>query len=271
MREVVIAPQVEGKGRSFRAVLLASVEADLLWTGGQTGSDNLRPVWAMFAGSEQELRAFVANLTTGRKAIFPKNNRYSRAKDDQLEILKSAGYQTIWQRETEGAIATLYLPELFQMDPGMVDPMGIRFVLLPTMEWVQNQKLEMLPLIRHAKRVGYEISTERLKELAPISYLFCTYLDRRTRCPLVSDGRFYLQLMLACLNCGVASFSTASGYPSYNQDKIFGAHPESDFHEAGTDKVGLVPGIVFRSDHPTFETLLAEQVSIYFNTTKGSH
>jgi hypothetical protein len=271
MREVQILPQTEGKGRTFKALLLASVEADLLWTGGQTVSDNLRPVWAMFAGSEQELRAFTANLLSGRKAVFPKNNGWRRRKEDQLEILRSAGYQTTWQREAEGSIVTLYLPDLFQMDPGMVDPDGVRFVLLPTKEWTEAQNLDVAPVVRHAKKVGFDLDTAQLVSLAPLAYLFCAYLDRRTRCPLVSDGRFYLQLMLACLQKGLASFSTDAD-PYYRRDaKEFGQHHALQYHEVGTTEVGLVPGLVFRSDHETLETLLAEQVATFFSSTKGSH
>lgn len=270
MREVQILPQTEGKGRTFKALLLASVEADLLWTGGQTVSDNLRPVWAMFAGSEQELRAFTANLLSGRKAIFPKRNGWGRKKEDQLEILRSAGYQTFWQREAEGSIVTLYLSDLFQMDPGMVDPEGIRFVLLPTQEWAQAQKFDVAPVVRHAKKVGYDLTTEQLVSLAPVAYLFCAYLDRRTRCPLVSDGRFYLQLLLACLQKELASFSTkADSY--YHQDKVFGQHQNLRYHEFGTTEVGLIPGLVFRSTHEKLEKLLAEEVSIFFGIVKGSH
>ena len=42
------------KTRQFQAELLAYVQGDTLWEGGKAATDNIRPVWAMFAGSEQE-------------------------------------------------------------------------------------------------------------------------------------------------------------------------------------------------------------------------
>ena len=62
MRDVLIAQGDSQKGRQFRAVCLATIEADSLWDGGETAGDKIRPVWAAFAGSDGELRPFVANM-----------------------------------------------------------------------------------------------------------------------------------------------------------------------------------------------------------------
>jgi len=262
-REVLITPQKEGKGRSFGAVLLASVEADLLWAGGQSVSENIRPVWAMFAGSDQSLRAFMANLTTGHKAKCVASSYRSR-NADQIELLRSAGYQVAWQREAEGSIATVFLPELFQLDPGMVDPEGVRFVLLPTQEWYEAQTVaDTHSMVRHVRRVGYDLPVAQVATWVPLSFLFAAYLDRRTRCPLIADGRFYLQLMVACLQQGLASFSTVPDRVYH--DAGFGHHPKNLFHEVGTLDVGLHPGLAFNSDHLTLEALLAREVERYFS------
>jgi len=266
MREIIIAPKTEGKGRSFQAVLLATVEADLLWTKGRTKSDNARPVWAMFGGADSELRAFMANLVSGHKAIFPKRN-YGWHKEDGLEILKSVDYQVIWQREEEGSLVTIYLPELFQIDPGMVDPSGIQFILLPTQEWYNAQKIDSSLLVAHIIKCGYHLEEDQIIKWLPLAYLFAAYLDRRTRCPLIADGRFYIQLMLACLNHKLASFSTAQR--SYYNDDQFGIHHSSQYHENDIEEVGLFPGLAFNSDHTTFEALLSNQVSFYFELIKG--
>jgi hypothetical protein len=267
MREFQIAPQTEGKkGRTFRATLLASVEADLLWPGGQTVSDNSRPAWAIFGGSDQELRAFMANLSLGRKAYAPKANDYSRRKADCLEILKSSGYQVVWQREEEGSLATIFLPELFQIDPGMVDPSGARFILLPTKTWAAEQNLDVPSLVAHAKLCNYvEFTPEQLSAWAPMSYLFAAYLDRRTRCPLVADGRFYFQLMLSCLEHGLASFATPPDLYRQANSLGFGQYPRSRYHESGTTTVGLLPGLAFNANHEILDTLLAREVALFFS------
>jgi hypothetical protein len=269
MRRIVIAPQQEGKGRSFEALCLASVIADGLWSGGNATTDDTRPVWAMFAGSDAEMRPFMANLTSGRKGMFLKANEYhnSRKGGDRLELLRSAGYQVTWQREPEGMIATVFLPDLFRADPGMVDPSGVRFVVLPSASWAAEQKIETAPILEHATRLGYPLTEEAFPSLVSVAFLFAVYLDRRTRCPLLSDGRFYLQLLLACLDAGYASWSGAEKY-SY-REKQWGRHSHHVFFEVDTADVGLLPGISFKASHEQIETILAEQVALFFQHTGG--
>jgi hypothetical protein len=261
----VIAPQSEGKGRAFRAIMLAHVEADGLWAGGTTNVDNRRPVWAMFAGSEQELRPFTANLMSGRKAEISKGGSYSR-KNDRIEFLKSAGFQFTWQREEEGSVVTAFLPDLFRMDPGMVDKAGANFILLPTVEWLSAQNIDSGPIVAHAEQLHYPVKSDQLAAWVPMSFLFAAYLDRRTRCPLLSDARFYLQLMLAFLNRGCATISSDSE-PHYYGQRPFGANWR--FIQDSTKDVGLADGIAFRAEHDTIEQVLAEQVSVFFKITKG--
>lgn len=269
MREVMIAPQSEGKGRTFRATLLATVEADLLWSGGLANTDTQRPVWAMFGGSDQELRSFMANVSRGRLVLFLSKDNPYRRKQDRLEFLKASGIQVVWQREEEGSLATIFLPELFQMDPGMVSSSGAKFILLPTQQWYADQNLDPKPLVQHALRCGYSaIPEEQLASMAPISFLFAAYLDRRTRCPLVADGRFYFQLMLSCLKAKLASFSTQADHISHELN--FGHHQEQHYHELWTSTVGLYPGLAFRSDHATLEKLLSHEVELFFKITQGA-
>jgi hypothetical protein len=264
IREAIIAPQTEGKGRSFTAMCLASVEADLLWSGGQTDTDEQRPIWAMFAGSEQEMRPFVANLKTGRKCELSRSGYYSR-KTDKMTFLRSAGYSVTWQRETEGSVATVFLPDLFQMDPGMVDPSGAAFVVLPTKEWASNQKIDVNPLVQHAKwfvdsyRGVPTLTDDELAEMVPISFLFASYLDRRARCPIPADERFYLQLMLACIREGLASLPSTR---SYSQE--FGVHNYFKFSCIGTEEIGFARLVAFKAEHSSIERVLAEQVGLFF-------
>ena len=267
MREMEILPANEGKGRTFRALCLASIEADSLWGGGSTSTDDARPVWVMFAGAENEVRPFMANLTLGRKARLCKMNQ---RREERMELLKSAKYHVTYQREAEGTIATAFLPDLFRLDPGMVDPAGVAFILLPSKEWVQDQKIETGSIVVHAVKCGYEMDAQELSVMVPLAYLFAAYLDRRTRCPLLADPRFYLQLLLACLTEGLASWQTDRGYtPYYNRNEVFGRHTHMRFHEISTEDVGLLPGIAFKASHERVEEVLAEQVDIFFKVTGG--
>jgi hypothetical protein len=274
MREIVIAPQQEGKGRTFSATCLATVEADSLWTGGMTG-DNMRPVWAMFAGSEQELRPFIMNLKSGRKASFLKSRTYSRSKDEKLEILKSSGLEVTWQREIEGSIATVYLPDLFQLNPGMVDTKGASFIVLPTVAWAREQRIDdVAAIVRHVRDMiplNYEkapyLTDEEVADLVPTAFLFCSYLDFRTRCPLLSDARFYMQLLIACLQEGLASFAIGDNY--YYNRKEFGRHSHFRFSTQGLPELGFSTPIAFTAEHAAIERVLAEQVTLFFEKTGG--
>lgn len=270
MRVVTIEPQKEGKGRSFSAVCLATIEADRLWPGGDAVTDNNRPVWAMFTGTDNEVRPFVANLLLGRKAEFEKDNAYrytTRKRGERLEILRSAGYQITYQREAEGTIATVFLPDLFRLDPGMVDVDGARFIVLPSREWALAQKVDVAPIVQHGRSLGYPIEEEALASLTPMAFLFAAYLDRRTRCPLLSDGRFYLQLLLACLHNGLASWSNAKD--RYYRETEFGKHADMLFFEKDTADVGLLPGIAFNAAHEAIEEVLASEVDRFFKLTGG--
>lgn len=263
--------QKEGaKGRSFAATCVGVATADGLWaSGGKT----IRPVWAVFAGSEGELRPFVTNLRLGRKAERLSNFRSRGGDEERLEFLKTVGYQITWQRESEGAIATLFHPELFRLDPGMVDPAGIQFVLLVPADWSAAQAVEVTPAVDHVRALAPKVDPSFLQRLVPTAYLFAAYLDRRTRCPLVADGRFYLQLLIAALDHGLASLpGNCARYDSHRSE--WGHDGRHGFNlEVGGERycrdsietIGLRHAISFSAAHDVFEVFLAEQVALFFD------
>jgi hypothetical protein len=73
-----------------------------------------------------------------------------------------------------------------------------------------------------------------------------------------------LQLTLACLKQGLASYSNTR---SYYGDAPFGEH--GLLVEEGTPDVGLEKAMAFKASHEAVETLMAEQVALYFDVTKG--
>ena len=273
-RGITIAPKEEGKGRSFRAMCLTMVQADCL-SPIAPNADVVRPVLAVFAAGDAELRPFVTNLQLGRKAEFDGGGRRDKVR---VEFLRSGGYQVFTQRETEGAIATVCIPDLFRVDPGMVDPEAIRFITFPRASWLTQEPEDRAEanelrdtyrmMARHAASVGFDHRTEaRLMELAPLSYLFAAFLDRRTRCPILADGRFYLHLMLACLRDGLAGFArdkrgTGSAY--YHDKRPFGLAAEFDsFVVEGGAEAGFGGAIAFKAKHEEFETLLAAETTVF--------
>jgi hypothetical protein len=271
MRDVRIEPRTDsGKGRTFRAVCLASVEATSFWEGGGT-RDIERPVWAVFAGSEGELRPFATNLAMGRKALVGEGGGYRSYRDNKMELLRSAGYVQTWQREAEGAIVTAFQPDFFRADPGMVDPDGAKFIILAPSVWLDAQKIDRRLIDVHVKRIhGAGLSEDQTlpSRTIALAYLFNLYLDRRTRCPLVGDGRFYVQVMLACLREGLASYPVRDEH-SYGQ-RPFGHHASLGFLEKDDlAAVGIGGAVALKSGHKALEELLAREVELYFTTTKG--
>ena len=258
-REYVIQTQKDQKGRSFRGVLATGIVANGLFDEGASG-ETIRPIWALFLGSEAELRPFMANLKVGRKAE-PFGGSSKKSDGERLEFLRSVGFQIAWQREPEGSMVTIYHPELFRLDPGMVDPAGIKFVLLVPPHWEAQQKVDREKALEHTARLGYTQGSD----LVEAAYLFAAYLDRRTRCPLVADGRFYLQLLLAALDQGMASFPGSGLQYQYGyHDHPWGYHKSHWLQAEGLQYIGNPKLISVKTSHEAFEIFLAEQVELYF-------
>ncbi len=255
MLELVIPPVQSGKGRSFQATLLAHVNADSLWTGGGTSNEVTRPVWMVLGGSDNELRPFVANLQTGRKADHPGGSKYQGT--SRFEVLKSAGYHYAWQQTPLGSIVTIFLPDLFRLDPGMVDPKGIQFCLLPSLDWLTPPDPQAEAFLAKLKVPTEDPAVLHALTLAP---LFVAFLDRRTRCPLIPDPRFYALLIVGALTHGLATWSVTDYYHSRN----WGEHKNLSYKEHETTTVGYARGLAFKATHEEFETFLAEQVRLFF-------
>ena len=268
MRDVIIAPKDEAKSRTFRAVCLASIEADPLWEGGATAGDKHRPIFAVFAGSDGDLRPFMANLRLGRQIIQPSDSNYGRNKGEKMEFLRSADYQQLWQRMPEGSTVTVTLPDLVRMDPGMVDPEIVRFVMVASEEYLSSQKTEnAMRAMNHARKAGTKIGEvpEGAAQLfVATSMLFTAMLDRRTRCPIVGDARFHTQLFCACLREGLASYPTEQ----YGQAE-FGCHKSLGLAAMGMTEIGAVKPVAFQATHERLEELLASEVEMFFKLTKG--
>jgi len=263
VRELVIVSDDGKKGRSFRAALLACVVAPSLWSMGQ--SDRTRPIFAMLTCSDAESIPFVRNLQSGKQAAL-----HGGRQVETFECLKSAGYVYAPQRITVGKSVqiawTIFLPELFRVDPGMVNPSGALFCLLPRHEWLApvDEPLARELAAKYHVEERWRDGTENAKRLDVCRYVtqiadvFQARLDRHTRCPLIPDRRFAAHVLAAMLDCGAASLASATSYS--RDDWGRGSHRYS---EEGTADVGLAPGIAVGVSHATLEPLLSECVRAY--------
>lgn len=267
MKELVIQPSKEGKGRSFAASLVSYVTADALWHGGQASTETERPIWMMVAGTDNELRPFVANLQLGRKAEVL-GSGYSK-KTDKFEVLKSAGFHAAWQRSPLGTVVTLFEPDLFCMDPGMVDPTRVSFCLLPAASWLTQVNVDEAARA-YLPTLGYDVPEDRIETILRTAPLFIAYLDRRTRCPIIPDQRFYVQILCAALDQGLADWGRdPDKYHSHYSERPFGDRGRLGFNEYDTNIVGLAPGIAFDASQDAVEQMLATEVTVFFNRING--
>lgn len=246
------------RARTFEAVCVGSVLANRLIEVSAGNTD--RPVWACFAGPDQQLRAFMANVRLGRRMDLV-SSQYQYRKNNRFEFLKTGGFQVTWQVEPEGSIATIYVDDLFRLDPGMVDPEGIRFILMPTETWLSDQDIAIEPGRRAIQARTGKVVDARFIRLAS---LFCAYLDRRTRCPIVNDPVFHAQLLYACLKAGLVILPDRVDPYGFDFERPRYRHTD-EFVQTGTDQIGIGPGLCFRSSHEDFETVLAGETTRYFD------
>lgn len=261
MQDLRIITDEGSKGRSFKASLLAYTTSRVLWDSGQ--HENIRPIWAMIACSEAESLPLVRNLQSGRKAAI------SVGRDTKhFECLKSAGYEYHPQRHPEGVLWTIFLPSLYRIDPGMIDPESIRFALAPAHEWLSPEDEQTAQWLadRYRSNETWQADKEHEKRLTACrhitraSRLFCNYLDRRTRCPLIPESRFYSLVLAALIDSGQATFGFKEERYSYRQEW---AHGRFSYVEEGLESVGLAPGIACNTTHEKIEPILAECVKVY--------
>lgn len=134
---VTIQPKGD-KGRAFSADLVAYAVADRLWT--PAASPNVeRPLWAVFAGPSEALRAFVENLRLGNPAAVGKGNGARR-----FEFLRSAPYRW-WTRPLPagGSCTVAAHPSLLGWQAPVEDAYRYRFLVLPARAWMDAQTFDL--------------------------------------------------------------------------------------------------------------------------------
>lgn len=274
------------KSRRFQAQLIAFVQADGLWKGGEAATENIRPVWLMCAGTDQEMPAFTANLKAGRKAEVVRDQAYGQWGTTYLELLRSAGYRYSWQYLTLGgqrcAVLTAFLPDLCQFDPGLVDPDRVAFVMLPPRWWVDGQGAALredhalcADVLAHADRLGLlspgvwgrVFTPDEVLDLTPVAVLFAGYLDRRTNKPIPPDASFALHLYLHALRGGIAGLSNPKDRRRASGDDGWGwaRALSTPYEETWTEQANLAPGLACAVTRRQLDAFLAAQIQAYFN------
>jgi len=234
---LTIEPAKGRKGRTFRAHLFNYLTADSLWEGGAAGKSH-RPVYLTYAGTDQEVRAFTANLRTGRRAVV--RDAYGHG-DGTIEILKSSGHRFVFERSNGTTIVTAFLPELFELDPGLLGE-RVSFVWAPPTWWVERQ-VEASALEPFA--------AEERRELVLAGH-FAAFLDRRTPLPILSDPAFHRRL-----------YRAAKAEPWFVEPEGY-RHCRGRLFACPDELVGLELAALVDVDHATFEDFLRRETTTYY-------
>lgn len=229
---LTIEPKGE-KGRAFAAEMVAYAECDRLWTRADV--PNTRPIWAVFAGPAEELRAFVANLLQG--AIASDGQRAGK----RVQMMRSAGYR-FWTRALPngGACTTFVLPDLLGWTPPVDDTLRHRFAILPAREWVDAQRVDVARAAALLPRLAGAPDKDTLPNLHRFlvyGALFLHYLDQRLPLPMPRDPVFGLSLLLS------ASERSWASIPEGRRVDPWG-HQQS-YRVVNPERAGVYPGLSF--------------------------
>jgi len=219
------------KSRIFSVRLLGYLAANALWDAPTSGK-HIRPAWIAYLGTDQELRPFTANFRGGQPALT-----YS---GKTLAMPKKSAHRWVTQRVPGASVTMAYLPELFHLEPAIVDE-HCRFIFAPPRWWVEAQ----------AATLTAEFGDDAHD--AARAALFTAFLDRRTPMPIVNDLRFHLQLYRAALEA------------SRNHPRAFGHAGRDGSHLSGSHDPGCgleTPLAVYLSQD-TLRRFIVEQTALF--------
>lgn len=238
------------KSRSFSASCLGMICCDVLLPAQ---GNKKRPVFAQFVASQEEMRPFLANVRLGR--ALETSSSYRRRGGDAYEFLKSAGHRVALQRFEEGVLATVWLPEPFALDPGMVDPHKIQFACLtPARAEVPGGTALLAPYLT-TEDYRHKLDADDAETLVALAPYVTQMLDTRVHAPLLKDPLFSVALVAAMFREGMAVI------PGYG----YGLLHQGQNNRALNVEVPVVgyplPVVLVSTTHEAFEALLAAEVA----------
>lgn len=255
------------KSRSFSAQLVAfTMVGEDHWSS--TSRDPLRPAFALFITTRQEEVPFLANLRKGRKLRVMGLGTGRNTEGWPLEFLKSAGYKTAVQRTPLGCAIEVFLTDLFEWKPGMVDPDKVSFLLSVKEARLREEhaRFGALPLEALFREYPQRTTDDRWTpdgdksvRYDPTTVLaegrrFVSALDQRAEVPLPPDPVFGAQVLLSALRHGYAKRAGA-GYYSPSSDR--------GFWEVNAAEARRAPGLSFSMTQAGLAAWLAAEVAVF--------
>ncbi len=272
-RELVVRSGEQGKGRSFRGVLLAYATAPV-WDKHVQESVAVRPVLLVVGCQAQEAAPVAANLRAGHPATVTGDGLPSGGVT--LECLKSARYAWTQRRVAGGVTVTGRLPGVTALDPGVAEPdEPVRFLVAPPRSRLDGE-LTLLPsdamraygeaLVGDAFVQGayawmppdLRREDEEWRCAPALALWFCAAVDRRVSVPVLPDPLFQMRFYLAALRTGLAGWAVKDKHNGRDRQPFGRRGPV--LTEWGYGSAGLAPGVACAASQSALRELLAEEV-----------
>lgn len=218
------------KGRIFEGAVPTFVQWAKVKTTAKVTED---PIFMELCATEGQLRPLVANLRTAREATILDGTTNGKP----LILNKTSPLS--WTRtmvHPGGALVCAYMPDLFDLECGMIHETHARFVCMPPMDWVRGNARDLtadeMTMIGRMGLLDVGVDAEWsngkpvnaplewLKNMFAVAVQFCARLDTRTNLPLIPDRLFKFLLMTTLLRTGACQ---------YLIKRPVGPWPERDF------------------------------------------
>ncbi len=177
-------------GRAFSVAPFAIVTAASMGSWGFRGQAerDYRPVYLSYAGTVAEVRAFTANLRSGRVAVMGGPSGLS------LSIPRGQGFRWKIEERAEGAaIGTVYCPPVIDRVPAFaIDPDWVTGVCLVPRWWVDREVARLLD------RGEYDRQADA--EHAAVSLYLASFVSSRSTFPVYPGLEFYRGLRIELEN-----------------------------------------------------------------------
>lgn len=231
MKITVVQGDTQGKGKG--RIFAGDMATFITWngSGAKTGiKDSPDPIYMDIVGTEGQLRPLIANMRTGRTMALG-DGLYRSSKT--LTLAKAA--PLVWPKmgiHPSGALQVAYVPDLFDLECGMIHESHVTFVCMPPVSWVRDNarpltKNEMtlcgrMGLLDRSVILSEDLAHDRgwnprersaqfaspewLAEMITCAVQFCARLDTRTNYPLLPDPMFKFLVMIEFMRLDMIRF-----------------------------------------------------------------
>lgn len=206
MRKIVIHPG-EGRGKKGR-IFEGTCATMVQWQNVQWTKNGANPLFLELVATEGQIRPLVANLRTGREARIYTGHFQNAA----IELSLNKNAPLVWSKirvGPGGALVTAYMPDLFDVECGMIHEERVRYICMPPVSWVlrntrplTDQEMVMVRRIvtvdgeRDSPLLSLEVTRRWVEAMWAVAVQFCARLDTRSSLPLLPDRGFQFWLML---------------------------------------------------------------------------